>query len=91
MLLFSLAALAIAVILPVIRQYHMFNQVSYSGAVTVTAAGGDGDVDAVKDGGGRGAWKARNYRTMANTSLHDDGHRLRFFGLLSYACHNLHR
>ena len=87
MLLFSLAALAIAVILPVIRQYHMFNQVSYSGAVTVAAAGGDGDVDAVKDGGGRGARKARNYRTMANTSLYDDRRRPRFPALLSHACH----
>ena len=69
----------------------MFNQVSHSGAVTVAAAGGDGNVDAVKDGGGRGAWKARNYRTMANTSLYDDRYRHPFSGLFSYACHNLHR
>jgi len=54
-------------------------------SVTVAAAGGDGDVDAVKDGGGRGAWKARNHRT--NASLYDNRRRPRFSGLLSHACH----
>ena len=58
--------------------------------MTVAAAADDGGgVDAVNDGGGRGAWKARTQRKYA--LLHDDRHRARFSALLSHARHQLHR
>ena len=43
------------------------------------------------DGSGRGAWKAGNNRTMANTTLHIDQHRVLFSVLLSNAGYHLHR
>jgi len=60
--------------------------------VTAAAAADDdgGGVDAVKDGSGRGAWKARNGRTMAGTSFYDDRRCSQFPAMLPYACHYLH-